>query len=114
MRPAGAQRAAALAMTEDDVERAVRALIRDLRLKGYHAWKQHARNASKGFPDWVIAGPGGVLFRELKRELENPRPDQEEWLATLAWGGADAGVWRPSDVLSGRVGRELTAIARPR
>jgi len=101
-------------MTEDDVEEAVRRLIKDMQLKGFHVWKQHARRASRGFPDWVIAGPGGVLFRELKNQSEEPSDEQQEWLAVLTWGGADAAVWRPSDVLSGRVARELQTLLRPR
>lgn len=99
-------------MTERQLEDQVRALIIDLRLKGFHVWQQHAKRAEKGFPDWVIAGPAGHIFRELKREAEKPTPRQEEWLAVLAFGGADAGVWRPSDLLSGRIARELTALAR--
>lgn len=105
---------AAWAMSEDDLEDGVRALIRDLRLKAFHAWKKHAQKASKGFPDWVIAGPGGHIFRELKKMGEKPEPDQEAWLALLAFGGADAGVWYPIHLLDGTISRELTAIARTR
>lgn len=101
-------------MTEKQLEDHVRQLIRDLGLKGFHVWQSHAQRADKGFPDWVIAGQGGVLFRELKREHEKPAPRQESWLATLAMGGADADVWRPSDLLKGTIAAELHAISRPR
>lgn len=99
-------------MTERQLEDQVRALVKDLGLKGFHVWQQHAQRAERGFPDWVIAGPGGHIFRELKREAEKPAPRQQEWLALLAFGGADAGVWKPSDLYSGRIARELTALTR--
>jgi hypothetical protein len=34
------------------------------------------------------------------------------WLLSLRNAGADADVWRPCCVLSGRVARELAVIAR--
>jgi hypothetical protein len=63
-----------------------------------------------GFPDLVIAGRW-VVYRELKRQKENPTKAQREWIAALEAAGADVGVWRPSDWLSGRVQSELAALA---
>lgn len=100
-------------MTERQLEDQLRHLLASYQLKGFHVWQQHAQRAEKGFPDWVIAGPGGILFRELKRESENPTPRQQEWLALLAMT-ADANVWRPSDLLSGRIADELRTISRYR
>lgn len=103
-------------MSEDDLEAAMRRVIRDLRKHGgqilaYHPWRQHARRAAPGWPDWFFAGRGGVMARELKRESGNPTAEQQEWLYFLDLGGLDVGVWRPSDWLSGRMTRELTVIA---
>jgi len=103
-------------MDEDTVEWHLRRLIKDLRDLGghilaYHPWKTHVRRAAEGWPDWVLAGPGGVMFRELKREGKNPTKAQQEWLDHMVAAGLDAGVWRPSDVVSGRMGAELTALA---
>lgn len=67
----------------------------------------------KGFPDWVIAGPHGVLFREGKDHNEDTRPEQDEWLSMLHLGGADARVWRrcsDSDLI---IKREIARIACP-
>lgn len=50
----------------------------------------------------------------MKREDKDPTPAQAKWLARLAGGGGDAGVWRPSDLYSGRIGRELAAISKLR
>lgn len=51
----------------------------------------------KGFLDLVIAGPNGLLFRELKTEKGKVTEGQQKWLWTLRESGHDAGIWRPSD-----------------
>ena len=66
-----------------------------------------------GFVDLVIAGPAGVLWRELKSEDGRLSKAQAEWIALLHRGGADVAVWRPSDLTSGRIQREIEAVARP-
>jgi hypothetical protein len=106
----------AAAMDEDAVERHMRWIIADLRDLGanilaYHPWKTHAKRAAIGWPDWAVAGPGGVIFRELKREGRNPTKAQQEWLDYMVTAGLDAGVWRPSDVISGKMAAELTRIS---
>jgi hypothetical protein len=93
----------------DSLDAHVRRLMKDLNLRGYHT--RDSRRSPSGYPDWTIAGRRGVLFRELKREGKDPTPAQREWLYDLTVAGADAGVWRPSDLLSGRIQREMTAIS---
>lgn len=62
-----------------------------------------------GFPDLVLAHPrGGLLFRELKREGQNPTPVQVESMAILRAAGCDVAVWRPSDEAA--VERRLSAV----
>jgi hypothetical protein len=100
---------AAKAMSERELDEGVRAIVKDLGLHRYHTFD--SRKSDPGWPDLVAAGVGGLLFRELKTETRKPTRAQQEWLDVLAAAGADAGVWRPSDLLSGRVGRELAAIA---
>lgn len=68
-------------------------------------------SGNKGFVDLVIAGPGGVLFRELKTDRGKLSPDQTSWLHVLETAGADAGVWRPDDWPS-VISQELHDIAR--
>ena len=93
----------------DSLDAHVRRYTADLGLLRYHT--HDARKSPEGFPDLVCAGPGGVLFRELKRQGKDPTPVQQRWLDALADAGQDAGVWRPEDLFSGRIANELVAIA---
>jgi hypothetical protein len=95
-------------MLEADFQRAVIDLIRWLGLAYFH--DNDSRRNRAGFPDLVIAGQGGFMFRELKSEKGRLRPEQLDWLARLTQGGADAAIWRPSDLTSGRVKAELVAL----
>lgn len=100
----------AATMTEAELDRGVRAILRDLpQVIGYHT--RDSRGSHSGFPDWVFAGPGGVIFRELKREKGRLTAAQKQWAATLTRAGADADVWWPADLLAGRIARELAVVA---
>jgi hypothetical protein len=104
---------AAWAMTEDrgpdSLESRVRKLMTDLKLWGYHP--RNSIGSAKGWPDWVILGPGGALFRELKSEQGQLTPDQRDIGAMLTRTGLDWAVWRPSDLLHGIVREQLAAIS---
>jgi hypothetical protein len=108
-RPAGTT-PAATAMSEDQLDGHIRDIVADL--PGVLRYHTHdSRKSPSGFPDLVIAGPGGVLFRELKRQRKDPTGAQDEWLCAVTEGGGDAGVWRPENLLSGQIARELAAIS---
>src|SRR5579859_7043562 len=83
--------AAAEAMRECDLDELVRCIARDLGLKRYHTW--NSQKSERGFPDLVIAGKNGILFRELKMEAKKPTPAQSAWLAALREAGGNTGVW---------------------
>lgn len=79
---------------------------------GYHH-SIHPRGELPGYPDchmWTPR-PGGQMFRELKAMGEAPRPEQVAVLTALAATGADVGVWWPCCWYSGRIDRELAALA---
>lgn len=95
-------------MTEAELERSVRNLLRDHGLFGYHT--HDSRRSPAGFPDWVIVGQA-VLFRELKSADGVLSPEQTRVKYTLLAAGADFAVWRPDDLISGQIQRELAAIA---
>lgn len=73
-------------------------------------WRTAVAGDGKGFPDLVLVGPGGVLYRELKAEAGRLEPAQKRWRDALQAAGADWAVWRPSDLLAGRVDAELKTI----
>lgn len=100
--------------TERDFGLEVEEIIAQLGLRYYHTFR--AQHSVAGFPDYVIASPKGhgMLYRELKREGNGkkfePSPAQQEWLDMLAANGQNVGVWRPTDLLSGRIVEELRTI----
>ena len=106
--PPGLARAAAL-MSEAEVERQVRQIARELGLLVYHT--HDSRRSHSGWPDWVLSGKCGVIFRELKRQDGKPTRAQQAWLDALTAAGMNAGVYRPSDLLTGRLAAELAALA---
>jgi hypothetical protein len=97
-------------MTEADLQRAVIDLIRWLGLRYFH--DNDARRNRAGFPDLVIAGAGGVAFRELKTAVGRLRPEQMDWISILELAGADVAVWRPVDLTSGVIEKELKQLTK--
>lgn len=77
----------------------------------YHT--HDSRRSPSGFPDLVLVSGhrAAVLFRELKKESGRVSGTQKDWIAGLQSAGQDAGVWRPSDMKSGRIIRELRGEA---
>lgn len=98
----------AAAMLEDELLQAVVAQCHTFGLLVYHTHRSD--RSEPGFPDLVIVGHGGLLFRELKRENGAVTEAQQVWLGLLEELGYDVGVWRSSDLLSGRITEQLTAI----
>lgn len=71
---------------------------------------------NRGFPDLLILGPGGVLFRELKMTTMPGRglsPIQVTWRDRVKASGQDWGIWTPRDLRDGCIERELAAIETP-
>jgi hypothetical protein len=101
---------AAAAMSENELDEHIRRIIADLPgVLRYHTFD--SRKSPSGFPDLVITGPGGVLFRELKTQRGQVTVAQETWLRALVLAGADACCWRPDDLLTGRIARRLAAVS---
>lgn len=105
-------RAAALAMSEDELEDNVLDAGKLLGWVAVHhrpartkdgEWRTPIKG-QKGFPDLCLARDGVVLLRELKSERGKTSPGQVIWLEAL---GDFGGIWRPSDWLSGRIQHEL-------
>ena len=50
-----------------------------------------------GFPDYIAARDGVLIFFELKRERGQVKPWQREWLEDLKACGQRVYLWRPSN-----------------
>lgn len=102
------------AMTEAELQREVRAMARELRLETVHLTKQAARGNPPGWPDLIILGPRGILFRELKSDLGRVSREQSAMGAKLLCVGGNWDIWRPDSLTSGRIRKELAEIALSR
>lgn len=99
---------AAPEMTEDQLQAAVTDLARMAGLLVYHTYD--SRRSQAGFPDVAVCGPRGFLLRELKTARGQLRREQNDWAQWLLDAGVNYGIWRPADLRSGRITRELRAI----
>ncbi len=91
------------------LEAQVIAGLKVLGLYGYHP--RNSIGSARGWPDWVIVGDRGVLFRELKTETGTLSPEQRAVGSKLTRAGQDWAVWRPRDLYSGVILRQLQEIA---
>lgn len=69
-----------------------------------------------GFPDLVVCGMYRAAFIELKKEdrwKNRLSRAQYVWMRQLQGAGQDHKVWRPSDLLAGRIARDLDALNEP-
>lgn len=80
-------------MTEQQLQTLVMQAARSHGVLTYHT--HDSRRSEPGFPDLVLVGRSGLLYRELKTEKGKLTPDQEHWLAALVDAGEDATTWRP-------------------
>lgn len=64
-----------------------------------HVYAQAAKLAGpeRGFPDWVFAGNGRVIYAELKRRGGRVSAEQVAWHDALRQAGADVFIWTPAD-----------------
>jgi hypothetical protein len=83
-------------------------LCKQLGVRYYHPYD--SRRCVPGFPDLVLVGTRGLIFRELKSRTGIVEPAQREWGYALHATGHDWDVWRPSDLASGRIAVELAAL----
>lgn len=94
--------------SEAGLDQGVRYLLKVHGLWGYHTYD--SRRSVPGMPDWMIVGTR-VIFRELKSEEGRLAPAQTRVRNLLVAAGADWAVWRPADLVSGRIAEELAQIS---
>jgi hypothetical protein len=100
-------------VTEAHLQAAIEAECGRLGLLHHHN-PDSRRVKSSGFPDSVIVGPGGILYRELKDKYGRLSPEQRRWGSKITRAGGDWAVWRPADWEDGTITRQLLALARQR
>lgn len=104
------QRLRAEGMSEREFQTSVVNLAEALGWKVYHT--HDSRRSQPGFPDLVMVhARHGVVFRELKTMKGKESPHQTEWLDALTLSGADADLWRPSQLFDGTIKTVLTGGA---
>lgn len=96
-------------MTEAQLLAEITRAAKALGIMAFHV--PDSRGMAPGFPDLVLAGWHGTLFRELKADYEQPTSAQREAGYRLQASGLDWALWRPADLASGTVQRELEEIA---
>lgn len=96
-------------MREDALQQLVMDAAKAHGLLAYHT--HDSRRSNPGWPDVVLVGARGVLFRELKAEQGRVSPMQKFWLQALDLAGANSGIWRPEDWPT-RIVREMRALGR--
>ncbi len=91
-------------MSEKQFQDHVVAMAKRLGWLTYHTYS--SKHSAPGFPDLVMVR-GTVLYRELKAANGVVSHHQDVWLRALRVAGVDADVWKPKDLMSGRIEREL-------
>lgn len=73
----------------------------------YHT--HDSRRSQPGFPDLVLVSEhrGRALFRELKTDAGGVSPAQFSWISGMILAKLNVGVWRPADLKSGRIIKDL-------
>jgi len=94
------------AMTEKDLQAKVRRVATVNGWRAFCWWS--SQHSPAGWPDLVLVrevneSQARLIFVELKSEKGKVGPEQEEAHRLLRLTGHAVYVWRPSDLLSGRV-----------
>lgn len=90
-------------MTPDAKKRMSEAVFQDIvvGLLDANGWEvyhtQDSRKSREGFPDLTAWRGVTLLFAELKKDGEDPTPDQVRCMEGLSRTGAEVYLWRPSD-----------------
>lgn len=97
-------------MTEVELEREVRRLLQVYGLAKTSFHVPDSRGMQPGLPDWIIIGRR-VIYRELKSAYGGLRAEQRHVGYLLQKAGDDWNIWRPVDLRSGRIEREIESVA---
>jgi hypothetical protein len=96
-------------MSEAELEEQIRAYCEDLGILRFHV--RDSRGMARGFPDDILIGRHRLLWRECKSETGSLSPAQRDVGERLRRAGQSFAVWRPRDLASGAILRELREIS---
>jgi len=108
-----AQTAKARLMSEGELFNEVATLLRRLGWRYFHIPATAYRHGVRaGLPDITALRGTRLIFAELKRERESLSDEQDDWgqaLTCVAEGNqwVEYHIWRPSDLLAGRIDEVL-------
>ncbi len=80
------------------------------RAAGVHVHSCNDPGCQRGFPDLVLIGRRGVLYRELKVPPDDLTREQRVIGYRLTASGQDYAVWTEADLASGLVWAQVNAI----
>ena len=92
------------------IDACVADIAAQLRVAAFH-FSDSRRVTAPGWPDWVLIGPRGLLFREVKGDGDKLSGEQRAVGYALQAHGLNWDTWRVDDHFSGRIRREIEAIA---
>jgi hypothetical protein len=97
-------------MDEDTLYKQVTRLLNQRpRLCWHHCHRPDMCSGNAGFPDLTITGTK-LIIRELKGDDTTTPRHQARYGSALLAAGVDWAIWRPGDLASGRIERELDAL----
>lgn len=96
--------------SEKELQTHILGLALGLGWRAYHTYD--SRRSQKGYPDLHLIRGSHSMFRELKTKKGRLTPEQVEWSAALLGAGQDFAVWRPADVISGEIVRQLQELGK--
>lgn len=76
----------------------------------HHCTESRLCLGNPGLPDLILAGPGGVMFPELKDDMRHMRPAQTHWRWMLRAGRVNTPIWLPSQFRNGTVEASIAAL----
>lgn len=98
-------------MTEAELQQRIRTMCANLGLAVDHVENSlKGRTWLPGMPDLTIFGKT-ILYAELKAEHEDLDPAQVRAKYVIQSAGGQWRMWKPSNLHSGEIGAELTAMA---
>ena len=97
-------------MTHNELVGKILARAAELKLLAHYCGDSRKCKGAAGFPDLVIAGATGVIFREVKTGSGETTPQQDLWGWTIGRVGGSWHVWTEARWIDGTIEYELTRL----